>query len=49
MAKYKITYNEGNHINITETMEADNIRDAVVVFLQEHPNAVFEKAEVVKD
>lgn len=43
MNKYKITYNEGDHINKTMIIEADHVTEALTVFLLKNPNAVFEK------
>lgn len=45
--KYKITYTEGLHINMTETVEAENAVQALLIFYEEHPNAVHEGCEEV--
>lgn len=45
MKKYKITYTEGLHINKTETIEAENAEQALVIFYETHPNASHDKCE----
>lgn len=48
MKKYKITYDEGNNTNLSETYEADNLNDALVQFKILHPGATYTKTEIVE-
>lgn len=45
MEKFKITYTEGLHINKTQIIEAENAKQALLIFYQQHPNAVHEGCE----
>lgn len=47
MPKYKVTYNEGDHINKTEEVEANSLHEALVAFTMTHVNADFTKIEEV--
>ena len=49
MAKYKITYNEGDHINKTTEVEANSLHDALVIFHVTNQNADFTSAEEVEE
>lgn len=49
MKKYKITYTEGNTINKTIEVEGKTMCGALMVFLEENPNAIYERVEVVRE
>lgn len=49
MKKYKITYTEGNTINKTITVEGESLAEAMLKFLSENPNAIYEEIKVVEN
>lgn len=49
MSKYKITYNEGLHINKTTEVEAENIHDAIISFTMNNSNADFTEIKEVEE
>ena len=49
MNKYKIVYTEGNVINKKVIIESNTLIEALMIFLQENTNAVYESIEAHKD
>lgn len=50
MGKYKITYCEPDVVNITTTIEAETVIDALFIFIETHPKALdYEVEEVVQN
>ena len=49
MGKYKITYCEPDVANITTTIEAETVIDALFTFIETHPKALDYEVEEIKD
>lgn len=48
MNEYKITYTEGNTINKTAIVKGKTMIGALMVFLEEHPNADYQAVDTVR-
>lgn len=49
MKKYEIPYTEGLHINKKVIIEAENVKQALLIFYQTHPNASHDGCEEVSE